>query len=200
MEQSRDFGRASCSLHPFPFPYSSRCSRVTKFCKGNLSGRETTSGSFMWLWILKHEHMVIHTRTARQRSMGPQNHGSLSQFWPSYIDFYVRKKFTVAYHHNSLLLDHTTCPMLASRQTLFNPGTQRRRLKCSISTRASTISETGEGDVVNSILLKLPLKMTHVSLCWLTQVTSPCLILKAIGKYGFPMCPKGKRTGVCELP
>lgn len=148
----------------------------------------------MLLGILEHEHMAIHIRTARQRSMGPQNHGSLSQFWPSYLDFYVRKKFTVAYHHKSLLLVHTTCPMFAGRRTLFNPGTQRCRLKHSISTRASTISETGEGDVANCILLKLPLKMTHMSLCWLTQITSPCLILKAVGKYNFPMCPTGKRT------
>lgn len=154
----------------------------------------------MLLGILEHDHMAIHTRTAKQRSMDPQNHGSLSQFWPSYLDFYVRRKFTVAYHHGSLLLDHTTCPLLASRRTLFNPGTQRPRLKRSVSTRASTISETGEGDVVKCILLKLPLKMTHMSLCWLKQVTSPCLILKAVGKYGFPMCPKGKRASICELP
>lgn len=151
----------------------------------------------MLLGILEHEHMSIHTRTARQRSMGPQNHGHSPSSGPP---FYVKKKFTVLYHHKSLLLDHTTCPVLASRRTLFNAGTQRCRLKGSISTRASTISETSEGDVVNCMLLQLPLKMTHMSLCWLTQVTSPCLILKAVGKYGFPTCPKGKRTSICELP
>lgn len=90
--------------------------------------------------------------------------------------------------------------MMVSRETLLIVGTQRPRLKCSTSSNASTMAETGKESVVNCILLKLsPENDTHFIFgANPRHITMPNL--RGYGSTVLPCAPKGGGPDYVNCP